>query len=210
MGQFAAQGFSEFVVALGFGAEIVQDYFQRSQALHNGWWANPKTGTPWTIQLVDTGLMTVTGGRLKRLGDLLHAEERFFLTYCDGLTDLDLNALLRFHLSHGRSVTLTAVRAPSRFGLMEWSGDRITAFRQKPPADRRWVSGGFFVVDRPVLDVIGGDDVSWERDVLPMLAASGELMGFRHEGFFEPVDTPKERDAMELLWTQGSAPWRKP
>lgn len=194
---FSDHGFTEFVLALGHGGPEVRDYFYAHAA------------SSWTLRLCDTGLETGSAGRLRRISTILRSEERFLLTYCDGLADIDLRALLRFHLSHGRQVTMTTVHPPQRFGIVSWDGDAIAQFREKPPDSTEWINGGFFVVERSVLDSIASDSDSWERDVLPALAVRRELMGFRHEGFFAAVDTPKDRDAMEALWAGGNAPWRR-
>jgi len=142
--------------------------------------------------------------------DWLKAEERFFVAYCDGLANIDLAALLEFHRSRGKLVTMTAVHPPGRFGLVGWDGDSIKDFREKPPNGQDWINGGFFVVERTVLDLIEQDNVSWERHLLPKLAKQDELAGFRHEGFFAAVDTPKDREAMEELCASGAAPWSRP
>jgi glucose-1-phosphate cytidylyltransferase len=215
---FSDQGFTEFVLAQGHGALEVKDYFRDFPSRRHDLTARLDSGEtqlhaqgtpPWTVRLVDTGPDTASGGRLRRLGACVNNEERFFLTYCDGLADVDLQALFRFHTAHGKLVTMTAVHPPPRFGLVGWNGDAVTDFREKPPNCKEWINGGFFVVERSTLDLIRSDDTSWERDMLHELAAQGELMGFRHEGFFAAVDTPKDRDAMEELCALVAPPWRQ-
>jgi glucose-1-phosphate cytidylyltransferase len=204
------------VLALGYRASSVKHYF-----LHFDAWRNDFTvggnkapviaGVPpvWTIHLVDTGLHTATGGRLRRTAPWLEGDECFFLAYCDVLADVDFPSLLAFHRSHGRLVTVAAATEPERFGRIRWREDRVEEFREKGNGEPGWINCGFFVVDRRAISLIDNDAVSWEADVLPRLASQGELMGFRHTGFFAPVDTPEERDAAESLCAGGAPPWRR-
>ena len=218
MDMYVEQGFTEFVLALGYRASAVKHYFVHFDDWRGDLTVRLDTGEvtvqasrplPWTVHLIDTGMGTATAGRLKRIESWLGDEDRFFLTYCDGLADLDVRALLEFHCAHGGQVTVTGVRAPERFGVIGWNGDRVEEFQEKPGNAGAWVSGGFFVVEREVLSLIEDDSSSWETDVLPRLASAGELRGYRHEGFFAPVDTPEERDRLEGLCAGGAAPWSK-
>jgi glucose-1-phosphate cytidylyltransferase len=157
---------------------------------------------------VDTGLATQTGGRLKRLEKWLGDDKTFMMTYGDGVADVDLRALLRFHESHGKLATVTTVRPPARFGGIVFDGQRVSEFTEKPQAGEGWINGGFFVLDRGVLPYITGDETLWEREPMERLAADGELMAYRHEGFWQPMDTLRERKLLEELWASGSAPWK--
>ncbi len=214
---YAAHGFREFVIALGYKGEVVKDYFRSfhernadltihlargERSVHGG------THPDWTVHLVDTGLSTATGGRLRRLGSWLGDEPEFMMTYGDGVADLDIAALVAFHRAHGRMATVTAVRPPARFGGLTLDGDRVTAFAEKPHAGEGWINGGFFVLSREVLGLIPSDETAWEHEPLETLAASGELRAFRHDGFWQPMDTLREKKLLEELWASGSAPWK--
>jgi glucose-1-phosphate cytidylyltransferase len=163
----------------------------------------------WTVHLADTGLDTQTGGRIKRLARFLADGETFMLTYGDGLADIDLAALVAFHRAHGRLATVTAVRPPARFGDVRLEGDRVVSFAEKPQTGAGWINGGFFVLSKKVLDSIDGDATSWEFDSLERLAAAGELMAYRHEGFWQPMDTLRDKAVLEELWEKGIAPWMR-
>jgi len=217
MNIYAAHGIKEFIVALGYKGEVIKDYFLNFYAfnsdvtvnlgsgeteIHNG--GNPK----WTVQLVDTGLHTQTGGRLKRLQSWLPQDEPFMFTYGDGVTDLDIQSLFKFHQSHGKLATVTTVHSPARFGRIGFKGDQITQFYEKPEASEGWINGGFFVLDPRVIDYIGDDTTIWERDPVEGLARAGELMGYRHAGFWSCMDTLKEKNILEELWNSGKAPWK--
>jgi glucose-1-phosphate cytidylyltransferase len=161
----------------------------------------------WTVTLVDTGDTTSTGGRLARVGPLLD-DEPFCFTYGDGVADVDIAALVAFHNAHGGAATVTAVRPPSRFGVLEMNGDQVLSFAEKPHDEQGWINGGFFVLNRKALDYLDGDDTIWEREPLEGLAADGELHAFRHEGFWQPMDTLRDRVTLERLWDSGKAPWK--
>jgi glucose-1-phosphate cytidylyltransferase len=161
----------------------------------------------WSLELVNTGLNTNTGGRIKRLRDVV-GNERFFLTWGDGVSDVDIRALLGFHESHGRLVTLTAVRPPARFGHLEMQGDAITVFDEKPQAREGWINGAFFVCEPQVFDYIEGDSTQFERRPLQDLARDGQLMAYRHYGFWQCMDTVRDKVLLEKLWDSGSPPWR--
>ena len=212
----AAHGITEFIVALGYKAEVVKEYFLNFYAFNNDLSIDLASGQTtihdgkqpnWKVHLVDTGLHTQTGGRLKRLASWLHADETFMFTYGDGVTDLDLGALTRFHAAHGRVATVTTVRPPSRFGRMAFSGEKVTDFYEKPETGDGWINGGYFVLNARALDYIDGDETIWERDPVERLVRDGELMGYQHSGFWSCMDTLKEKNMLEELWNSGHSPW---
>lgn len=215
MNIYGAHGFAEFVIALGYKGELVKEYFLNFYALNNDLTIDLATGRttihdgnklPWTVHLVDTGLDSDTGGRIKRLQHELN--ETFMLTYGDGVANIDVSALLRFHRGHGKFATVAAVRPPARFGGITLDGDCVCEFTEKSQAGEGWINGGFFVLEPAVLSFIEGDQTIWERGPLEQLAQAGELMAYRHEGFWQPMDTIRERHLLEELWTSGSAPWK--
>ena len=215
MSIYSSYGYREFVIACGYKGEVIKEYFSDyffhhsdlTVDLHTGRRTVVRKGTPeWRIHLVDTGEETMTGGRLLRLRHLL-ADGPFMVTYGDGLSDIDVSALVAFHRAHGKLATVTAVHPPARFGGMELDGDRVTLFSEKPQTRVDWINGGFFVFEPGVLDYIGGPDVPLERSPLEQLASDGELMAFRHGGFFQPMDTIREKRLLESLWESGKAPW---
>ncbi len=217
MDVFSQYGFEDFVVACGYKGWMIKEFFANFARRQSDFTVALGSGqieileapsTPWNVTLVDTGESTQTGGRVRRLKSILN-NERFFLTYGDGLADVDLKKLLAFHESHGKLATLTAVRPPARFGALQFDGDRIEKFSEKPQTGEGWINGGFFVLEPQVLDYIAGDSTSFERDPLNRLAADGELMAFKHEGFFQPMDTLREKQLLERLWAEGSAPWTR-
>jgi glucose-1-phosphate cytidylyltransferase len=216
MSHYAAHWVTEFVVALGYKSEVVKrffvDYTQVIGSLSVNLGRGEVTqhepaGVDWTVHLIDTGLDTNTGGRVKRVAPWLN-DDTFMLTYGDGVSDVDIQALLRFHRATGRLATVTAVRPPARFGGLEFDGDLVRAFTEKPQAGEGWINGGFFVLESKVLDYIGGDTVSFEYDVLPRLAADGQLAAYRHDRFWQCMDTLRDKHHLEALWQNGRAPWR--
>jgi glucose-1-phosphate cytidylyltransferase len=217
MNIYAAFGVDEFIVALGYRGEAVKEYFLNFYALNNNIsldLANGRTTVHegnqprWRVHLVDTGATTQTGGRVKRLGKWLGDDKTFMLTYGDGVADVDIRALLKFHESHGKLATVTTVRPPARFGGIRFEGERVAEFTEKPQVGEGWINGGFFVLDRKVLDYVDGDETLWEREPLERLARDGQLMAYRHEGFFQPMDTLREKKLLEDLWQSGKAPWK--
>jgi glucose-1-phosphate cytidylyltransferase len=158
--------------------------------------------------LVDTGLYTQTGGRVKRLRKWLEKDETFMLTYGDGVTDLDITSLIKFHRLHGKLATVTTVRSPARFGRIAFAGDRVTDFYEKPENSEGWINGGYFVLNQKALDYIDGDDTVWEHGPVERLARDAQLMGYRHDGFWSCMDTLKEKNMLEELWATGNAPWK--
>jgi glucose-1-phosphate cytidylyltransferase len=216
MKHYGQAGFSEFVVALGYKSEVVKRYFMDYVDLNGRLTLSLKDRVierydthpeDWTVDLVDTGLETATGGRLKRLSGILSSGP-FMMTYGDGVSNVDVRALLEFHRSHGRLATVTVVRPPARFGSLEFEGDRVSRFIEKPQLGEGWINGGFFVLEPRVLDYLSTDDVAFERQPLERLAADGELMAYRHEGFWQSMDTLRDKRLLEGLWEGGSAPWR--
>lgn len=217
MKTYSCYGINEFIVALGYKGEVVKDYFLRFYAINNdltidlgcGATTIHKNGhqTDWKVHLADTGLYTQTGGRLKRLERWLENDETFFFTYGDGVTDLNIKALLEFHKQHGKIATVTTVRSPARFGRIGFDGDRVVNFYEKPESGEGWINGGYFVLNRRGLDYIEGDDAIWEHGPVERLAKDGELMGYRHHGFWSCMDTLKEKTILEEFWNSGKAPW---
>jgi glucose-1-phosphate cytidylyltransferase len=217
MSYFASYGHRDFLVACGYRGEMIKEYFRNITAHESDFVVDLRDGSTttlresqldWRVGLVATGLDTMTGGRIRRMAPHLGGS-RFFCTYGDGLSDVDLAALLAFHERHGKLATVTAVRPPARFGGLSIDGDQVQEFTEKPQAEGGWINGGFFVFEPRVLDYIDGDATILERDPLERLARDGELMAYRHPGFFQPMDTMRERDLLETLWAAGRAPWRR-
>ena len=217
MNIYAAQGITEFIIALGYKGDSIKSYFLNFRTSNSDVSIDLATGRTtvhdngrrdWTVHLVDTGLHTQTGGRLKRLARWLEGEETFCFTYGDGVADLDIKALIRFHESHGKLATVTTVRSPARFGRIGFKGDQVTEFFEKPESGEGWINGGFFVLNAGALDFIDGDDTVWERDSVERLARADALMGYRHYGFWSCMDTLKEKNILEELWRSGQAPWK--
>ena len=209
-------GFDDFAIALGYKGEHIKRWMVDHVSLGGDLTLDSSDGTirhharraaPWEVALVDTGLDTQTGGRIRRLAPLV-SDGTFMLTYGDGLADIDLDALLRFHRSHGRLATVTAVRPPARFGRLDLAGDRVTEFSEKSQLSEGWINGGFFVLEPGVLDYIEGDDDSWEWGALARLASEGQLMAYRHDSFWQCMDTLRDKTLLEELWLNGTAPWR--
>lgn len=216
MNIYAAQGCSDFVVACGYRGELIKEYFASFFLHHSDFTINLKDGTrdllsagapDWRVSVVDTGLETMTGGRVRRLKRLVD-DGTFMVTYGDGLGDVDMQALLAFHRGHGRLATITAVRPPARFGSIAIEGDCVTEFSEKPQTGEGWINGGFFVFEPALFEYLTGDAESLERQPLERLAAAGQLMAYKHEGFWQPMDTVRERQLLESLWASGGAPWK--
>jgi glucose-1-phosphate cytidylyltransferase len=214
---FSAYGVNEFVLALGYRSEVIKEYFLNFFALNNNISVDLASGKTtihegnqprWKVHLVDTGLMTQTGGRLRRCKQWLGDEETFMMTYGDGVADVDIRALLRFHEQHGKLATVTTVRPPARFGSILFDGQRVSEFSEKPQAGEGWINGGFFVLNRKVIDFVSDDTSIWERTPMEKLASEGELMAYRHEGFWQPMDTLREKKLLDDLWMSGTAPWK--
>jgi len=217
MNIYAAHGVQEFVIALGYLGEVVKEYFLNFYAINNDLTVDLSNGRTtihrgrqpsWTVHLVDTGPHTETGGRVRRIEPWLKNDETFLLTYGDGLADVDVRQTMAFHAEHGKLATVTTVRPPARFGGIDFDGNRVSRFMEKPQAGEGWINGGFFVLDRKVMRYIDGDETLWERQPLERLSADGQLMAFRHDGFWQPMDTLREKRQLEELWSTGRAPWK--
>ena len=217
MMHYSCFGFRDFVIALGYKGEVIKRYMVDYCSLNSNLTVNLKAGRvdlhdtdgiqDWTINLIDTGLNTMTGGRIKRLQPYL-GDKTFMLTWGDGVSTVDLSRLLAFHRAHGRLITMTAVRPPARYGHMEFDGDRIREFTEKPQTAEGWINGAFFVVEPQVFDYIDGDDTQFEKEPLERLAADGELMAYKHDGFWQCMDTRRDKFVLEKLWDSGEAPWK--
>ncbi|MEM6582968.1 MAG: glucose-1-phosphate cytidylyltransferase [Pseudomonadota bacterium] len=216
MMHYAVHGYDEFVIALGYKGEYIKRWMREYAGLHSNMTVQTGTGEiklhqssaqNWTVDLVNTGQETATGGRIKRLRKWL-GDDTFMLTWGDGVSNVDINKLLRFHKHHGRLATMTAVRPPARFGHIELDGDRIARFQEKPQTSEGWINGAFFVLEPSVLDYISGDDCQWELEPLERLAEDGQLMAFRHDGFWQCMDTLRDKKLLERLWREDRAPWK--
>ena len=216
MMHYAHYGFDEFAIALGYKGEYIKRWMREFSSLHSNMTVHTGTGEitlhdkhshDWRVDLVDTGQDTATGGRIKRLAPWL-GDGTFMLTWGDGVSDVDLEKLRAFHRSHGKLATMTAVRPPARFGHLEIEGDRIARFDEKPQTSEGWINGAFFVLEPAVFDYIEADDTQWERQPLECLAAEGELMAYRHDSFWQCMDTVRDKKLLEKLWRQGSPPWK--
>ena len=213
---YSAHGIGEFVICLGYKGYMIKEYFA-NYFLHmsdvtfdvkaNRMEVHQRHAEPWRVTLVDTGDATMTGGRLRRVREYVDGET-FCFTYGDGLADVDIGRLGAFHREQATIATITAVQQPGRFGALDLESNRITAFREKVEGGGGWVNGGYFVLSPGVFDYLDGDDTVWERQPLERLARDGELAAFRHQGFWQPMDTMRDRSLLEELWTSGHAPWK--
>jgi glucose-1-phosphate cytidylyltransferase len=217
MKTYSHHGFNDFVICLGYKGYLIKEYFS-NYFLHNcdvtfdmttnQMSVHQNVTEPWRVTLIDTGPDTMTGGRIRRVAEYL-GDETFMLTYGDGVADVDLRALAELHKSHGKQATVTAVQPLGRFGAMAVTeeGD-VSAFQEKPVGDGSWVNGGFFVLEPAVLEHLDADETVWEREPLEKIAANGELVAYRHEGFWQPMDTLRDKQYLEGLWESGQAPWK--
>lgn len=213
---YSHYGINDFVVCLGYRGYVIKEYFA-NYFLHmsdvtfdmaqNRMEVHQNSAEPWRVTLVDTGPDTLTGGRLKRVRDYL-GTETFCFTYGDGVADIDIAAQLACHRKHGKLATVTAIQPPGRYGALDIHGGQVTSFQEKPAGDGAWVNGGFFVLDPRVIDYIDGDQSSWEAEPLLRLASEGELMSYQHRGFWQPMDTMRDKNQLEELWQSGRAPWK--
>lgn len=220
MQHYSGYRYNEFAIALGYKGEMIRDFFvsecaasgsmrvdfthsqiDSTQHLRNS------SMSGWAVDLVDSGEKTATGGRIKRLQPFI-GDETFMLTWGDGVSDVDLNALLAFHRNHGRLATVTAVHPPGRFGCLELAEDSVTSFHEKPEQTNDWINGAFFVLEPEIFDYIGGDDTQWELEPMERLAHEGQLKAWKHEGFWQCMDTLKEKQFLESLWDSDNAPWK--
>ncbi|MBI2412382.1 MAG: glucose-1-phosphate cytidylyltransferase [Deltaproteobacteria bacterium] len=213
---YACYGFKDFVIALGYKGEYIKRWMKEYSALNSNMTVKMGTGEvelsggnvpDWTVDLVDTGAATLTGGRIKRLSTWV-GNKTFMLTWGDGVADVDLNALLSFHRSHGKLATLTAVRPPARFGHLKLDGSRVSEFSEKPQTAEGWINGAFFVLEPEVFQYIDGDETQWEKEPLEALAREGELMAFHHASFWQCMDTLRDKRLLEKLWETDQAPWK--
>lgn len=214
---YAAGGVSDFIVCLGYKGYVIKEYFA-NYFLHtsdvtidlsnNKLEVHRSRCEPWRITMVETGAPTMTGGRLRAIRPYLTEGVPFCFTYGDGVADIDIAALIAFHRDHGKRATITSVAPPGRFGALEFEGDLVRSFREKPAGDGGQINGGFFVADPSVLDLIDGPETVWEREPLERLASDGDLVAFRHTGFWQPMDTLRDKLYLDDLWSRGNAPWR--
>jgi glucose-1-phosphate cytidylyltransferase len=216
MKHYSSYGLNDFVIALGYKGEYIKKYFVDFCSLESDLTVNVGSGAvtrhnnnhpDWNVALIDTGVSTLTGGRIKRLAPSI-GKETFMLTWGDGVSDVDLKRLLEFHRSHGKLATVTAVRPTARFGHMTFDGDRVLEFSEKPQAAEGWINGAFFVLEPEIFDYIEGDETQWEKEPMERLAREGQLMAYRHENFWQCMDTLRDKVLLESLWQAGDAPWK--
>jgi glucose-1-phosphate cytidylyltransferase len=214
---YSAHGINDFVICCGYKGYVIKEYFTNYVAhtsditldmSNNQMEVHKRTAEPWRVTLLDTGENTLTGGRLRRVAEYLRDDEDFCFTYGDGVSDVNLTELIAFHRRHGRIASVTAVQPPGRYGALKMDGDAVTGFIEKPDGDGGWINGGFFVLSRAALNYVDGDLVSWEGEPLARLAIEGELQAYRHPGFWQPMDTLRDKNHLEELWAAGKAPWK--
>lgn len=213
---YSAHGVNEFIICLGYKGYLIKEYFA-NYYLHtsditfdmqnNSMEVHQNNSEPWKVTLVDTGADTMTGGRLKRVRQFL-GEDTFCFTYGDGVSDIDISALITFHHEQGRLATLTAVQPPGRFGALDMDSHKVCGFQEKPQGDGGWVNGGFFILSPKVIDYIDGDATVWERTPMETLARQGQMSAYLHHGFWQPMDTLRDKTHLEELWQSGRAPWK--
>ena len=218
MKSYSAHGVNEFVICCGYRGYLIKEYFA-NYFLHmsdvtfdmanNKMEVHQRNAEPWKVTLVDTGERSMTGGRLRRVGDYIRDDDAFCFTYGDGLSDVDIRASIAFHREHGKWATVTAVQPPGRYGAIKRDGSRVTAFTEKPRGDGGLINGGFFVLSPKVLDLLDGDATIFEAEPLTELARRGEMMAFEHAGFWQAMDTLRDKNLLEDLWQSGQAPWKK-
>lgn len=218
MKSYSSHGIHEFVICCGYKGYIIKEFFA-NYFLHtsdvtfdmqtNSMQVHERHAEPWKVTLVDTGDATMTGGRLKRVRQYVEHEEGFCFTYGDGVADIDIAATVQFHRRHGLLGTMTAVQPPGRFGAVDLDGERIAAFREKPQGDGSWINGGYFVLSPKVIEHIKEDATIWEREPMETLARDGQFAAYRHDGFWQPMDTLRDKQHLEELWQSGKAPWKR-
>ncbi|MDB4035270.1 glucose-1-phosphate cytidylyltransferase [Pseudomonadales bacterium] len=217
MKMYSAHGVNDFLICCGYKGYVIKEYFANYflhmsdvtfDIVNNKMDVHQKKAEPWRVTLVDTGDGTLTGGRLKRVSSYIKNEEAFCFTYGDGLSDIDISASIKFHRNHGKLATVTSVVPPGRYGALQLVGDNVTGFVEKPGGDGGMINGGFFVLSPRCLDFIEGDGSSWEGEPLSRVASSSQLMAFEHKGFWQPMDTLRDKNLLESLWTSGNAPWK--
>ena len=215
MKSYSSYGVNDFIICCGYKGYILKEYFNsyhnsditynladNTQIIHKN------KAEKWKVTLIDTGELTMTGGRLKRVREYLSDSEPFCFTYGDGLADLDISKLIEFHRSHKRQATITAVLPPARFGALELEENKVTGFLEKPASERGFINGGFFVLEPSVVDLISDDTMIWEREPMELLAQEDNLRAYKHKGFWSPMDTLREKNQLEKLWSTGNAPWK--
>ena len=218
MKSYSAHGITEFVICCGYKGYVIKEFFA-NYFLHmsdvtfdmqkNAMEVHQRYAEPWRVTLVDTGDNSMTGGRLRRVRQYVQDDEAFCFTYGDGVADVDITASIAFHKEHGRLGTMTAVQPPGRFGAIDMEGQRITAFKEKPQGDGNWINGGYFVLSPKVIDYIGEDDGTiWEKEPMERLAREGQMNAYLHQGFWQPMDTLRDKVLLEELWQAGNAPWK--
>lgn len=214
---YSMYGINDFIICLGYKGYVIKEYFANYflhmsdvtiDLVHNRVETHQNSAEPWRVTLVETGENTMTGGRVKRIRPYLHDGEPFCLTYGDGLADVNIAKSIEFHHRHNRLATITAVLPPSRFGVLGLDNDVVTGFQEKPHGEGGWINGGFFVLSPKVIDYIESDATVWEGAPLDRLAQDGQLMAYRHEGFWQPMDTLRDRNMLEQIWMSGQAPWK--
>lgn len=214
---YSTYGLNDFVICCGYKGYVIKEYFANYflhmsdvtfDMVHNKMEVHQRKAEPWRVTLLDTGEDTMTGGRLKRAQQYLHGDEAFCMTYGDGVSNINISDLIRFHHQQGLEATLTSAYPPGRFGALDIQGERVTSFKEKPKGDGGMINGGFFVLSPKVIDRIDGDHSVWEREPLESLASDGQLAAFRHEGFWQPMDTLRDKTQLEELWQTGRAPWK--
>lgn len=214
---YSAHGINEFVVCCGYKGYVIKEYFANYflhtsdvtfDIKHNKIEVHLQNAEPWRVTLVDTGETTQTGGRLKRVKDYLSTTEPFCFTYGDGVSDVNIAELIEFHERNNKLATLTAVQPPGRFGAMDLSGETIKRFKEKPQGDGNWINGGFFVLSPKVIDLIEGEDTIWEREPMESLTKMNQFNAFKHNGFWQSMDTLRDKNFLESLWSTGKAPWK--
>lgn len=214
---YAHHGVNEFVICCGYKGSVIKEYFANYflytsdvtfDMLHNRMEVHEQHAEPWRVTLVDTGDHTMTGGRLKRVARYLENDEAFCFTYGDGVSDVDITELIAYHQRQGVLATLTSVLPAGRYGALEMKGDRVQSFKEKPKGDGARINGGFFVLSPKVLDLIHDDSTIWEREPMETLARSGQMCAYEHDGFWQPMDTLREKNQLEEMWATGNAPWK--
>ena len=218
MKSYSAYGFNDFIICCGYKGFLIKEYFA-NYFLHmsdvtidlknNAMQVHHQKAEDWKVTLIDTGENSMTGGRLKKVQEHLKDEKSFFMTYGDGLSDIDLSKCLNFHEQHGKWATVTAVQPPGRYGVLNIDGSQVTSFLEKPTTKESLINGGFFVLSPKCLDLIEGDDTVWERDPLDKLTQMGQLMAYEHAGFWQSMDTLRDKNLLDDLWVTGKAPWKK-
>ena len=217
MKTYSSHGVNDFIICCGYKGYMIKEYFANYGLHMSDVTVDLRSGAttvhetfaePWSITLVDTGEDTMTGGRLKRVARYLEGEDTFCFTYGDGISDVNIAELIAYHHKHGLAATITAIQPPGRFGILKLAQGRVTGFTEKPEAGGAWINGGYFVLSTDVLDLIDGDSTIWEQEPLGSLTAQGQLAAYQHRGFWQPMDTLRDKNTLEELWSSPSCPWR--